>query len=82
MQSMTVKTAMRITNFSKDCVYGLIATGDLQTFLMGSRRFITADSLRSYIQRRASEPLTIRRSPQPRRRGRAIGLAAQPSAKP
>jgi hypothetical protein len=80
LHSMTIKTAMRVTGFSRDRLYDLLAAGEIQSFLMGSRRFIDAASLSSYVQRRASEPLTIRRSPQPRR-GRAIGLTAQPSVK-
>jgi len=64
--SMTVRTAMRVTGFSKDCIYDLLAAGEIKSFLMGSRRFIDAVSLRDYIARRAAEPLTIRRSPQPR----------------
>jgi excisionase family DNA binding protein len=79
--SMTIKTAARLSGFSRDTLYDLLAAGEVQSFLMGSRRFIDAASLRSYVQRRSAEPLTIRRSPQPRRRGRAIGLADQPSVK-
>jgi hypothetical protein len=64
--SMTIRTAMRITGFSKDALYDLLAAGEIEGFLMGSRRYLTADSVRAYIARRAAEPLSIRRSPQPR----------------
>jgi len=77
--SMTVKTATRITGFSKDCIYNLLAAGEIKGFLMGSRRFIWAASLRAYISRRAAEPLTIRRSPKPRH-GRGVGPADPPTA--
>jgi excisionase family DNA binding protein len=66
MLSMTVKTTMRVADWSKDTVYDLIAAGEIKSFLMGSRRYIDAASVRDYIARRAAEPLTIRRSPQPR----------------
>jgi hypothetical protein len=70
--SMTVKTAMRVIGFSKDIIYDLIAAGEVESFLQGSRRYVTGDSVRAYIARRAAEPLTIRRSPKAR-----IGAAAQ-----
>ena len=79
--SMTVKTATRIIGFSKDTLYDLLAAGEIKGFLMGSRRYIWAASLRAYIARRAAEPLTIRRSPKPRQRGRGIGPADPPAAK-
>lgn len=66
MQSRTVKTTQRVTGFSKDTIYDLLAAGEIRGFLMGSRRYIDAASLRDYIARRASEPLTIRRAPKPR----------------
>jgi excisionase family DNA binding protein len=79
MMSMTVKTAMRITDFSKDTLYDLLAAGEIKSFLMGSRRYIWAASLRAYIARRAAEPLTIRRSPKPRsgKGGRALGRGGE-----
>ena len=64
--SMTIRTAIRITGFSKDTLYDLLAAGEIEGFLMGSRRYLTADSVRAYIARRAAEPLSIRRSPKPR----------------
>jgi excisionase family DNA binding protein len=80
--SMTVKTAMKVTGLSKDGIYDLLAAGEINGFLMGSRRYIDATSLRNYIARRAAEPLSIRRSPKPRQRWRWIGPADQPTAKP
>jgi hypothetical protein len=64
--SMTVGTAMRVTGFSKDVIYHLIAAGEIDSFLQGSRRYLTGESVRAYIARRAAEPLTIRRSPKRR----------------
>jgi excisionase family DNA binding protein len=64
--SMTVKTAMRITGLSKDAIYDLLAAREIRGFLMGSRRYIEGASLRAYVERRAVEPLMIRRSPKPR----------------
>jgi excisionase family DNA binding protein len=61
--SMTVKTACTVTGFSKDAIYDLINAGEVESFLMGSRRFIDAGSLRAYIARRSSEPLRSGRSP-------------------
>jgi hypothetical protein len=55
--SATVKETCRITGFSKDALYDLINRGEVDSFLMGSRRFVVIPSLRSYIARRASEPL-------------------------
>jgi hypothetical protein len=78
---MTVKTAMRVTGFSKDAIYDLIAAREVESFLMGSRRYLTGSSLRDYIARRAAEPLTIRRSPKPRQRGRGFGPTEQATAK-
>jgi hypothetical protein len=78
--SMTVKTAMRRSGFSRDTIYDLIAAGEVESFLQGSRRYLTGDSVRAYIARRAAEPLTIRRSPKPRH-GRGVGPADQRDAK-
>jgi excisionase family DNA binding protein len=78
--SMTIKRAALVTGFSKDCIYGLIRDGEVESFLMGSRRYLVASSLRAYLTRRAAEPLTIRRSPRPRH-GRSVGPADQPFTK-
>jgi len=72
IMSMTVKTCMQVTGFSKDTIYDLLAAGEIKGFLMGSRRFIDAASVRDYLARRAAEPLSIRRSPKPRH-GRRVG---------
>ena len=80
--SMRIKDAVRLSGISKDALYSLIRNGEIQSFTMGVRRFVLAESLRTYVQRRAQEPIELRPSPQPRRRGaRAIGPADQPSAK-
>jgi predicted DNA-binding transcriptional regulator AlpA len=63
LMSATVKTTVKLTGFSKDTVYDLIAAREFRSFLMGSRRYIDIGSVREYIARRAAEPLTIRRSP-------------------
>jgi excisionase family DNA binding protein len=78
--SMTVRMAMQITGFSKDTIYDLIAAREVESFLMGSRRYLTGSSLHAYIERRAAEPLLVRRSPKPRR-GREIGPTDPPAAK-
>jgi hypothetical protein len=57
---------MRLTELSKDAIYGLLQDGEIIGFLVGSRRYLTGDSVRDYIARRAAEPLTIRRNPNPR----------------
>jgi hypothetical protein len=80
MLSMTVKTTMRVTGFSKDCIYDLLAANEIKGFLMGSRRYIDAASLRDYLARRSAEPLSIRRSPQPRH-GHGVGPVGQPPVK-
>jgi excisionase family DNA binding protein len=80
--SMRIKDAVLVSGISKDMLYRLIRNGELKSFTMGSRRFIEGASLRDYIAKRSAEPLSVGRSPQPRRRGgRAIGPADQPSAK-
>jgi hypothetical protein len=81
MQSMTVQTTKKVTDWSTDTIYALLAAKEIRGFLMGSRRYIDAASVRDYIARRSAEPLTIRRSPS-RRVGRVFGPAASPSAKP
>jgi excisionase family DNA binding protein len=67
IMSMAVKTCMQVTGFSKDTIYDLLAAGEIKGFLMGSRRFIDAASVRDYLARRAAEPLSIRRAPKPRK---------------
>ena len=49
-------------------IYDLINAHEVESFLMGSRRYIVAASLRAYIARRSSEPLQSGRLP-PRRDG-------------
>jgi excisionase family DNA binding protein len=81
LMALTVKTATRVSGFSKDTLYDLLAAKEIKGFLMGSRRYIEGASLRAYIARRAAEPLSIRRAPKqrkPRRDGRA--KAATPKA--
>jgi excisionase family DNA binding protein len=78
--SLTVKTAMKATGFSKDAIYDLIASREVESFLMGSRRYLTGSSLHAYIERRAAEPLTIRRSPKPRH-GPRVGPTDPSAAK-
>ena len=66
MQCMTVKTTMKVTNWSKDTIYDLLAADAIKSFLVGSRRYIDGASVRDYIKRRSAEELTLRRSPKPR----------------
>jgi hypothetical protein len=54
--SMTMKAAIAVTGFSRDAIYDLINDGSIKSFLMGHRRYIDAASLRTYVERRASEP--------------------------
>jgi excisionase family DNA binding protein len=76
--SMTVKTACTVTGFSKDALYDLINADEVESFLMGTRRYIVAASLRAYIERRSSEPLQSGRLP-PRRDGpRVEDIRASP----
>jgi hypothetical protein len=79
--SMTVKTACAVTDFSKDALYDLINADEVESFLMGSRRYIVAASLRAYIARRASEPLQSGRLP-PIRGGPQSEPARASSRKP
>jgi excisionase family DNA binding protein len=67
LMALTVKTATRVSGFSKDTLYDLLAAKEIKGFLMGSRRYIEGASLRAYIARRAAEPLSIRRAPKPRK---------------
>jgi hypothetical protein len=55
--SATIKDACRLSGFSRDAMYAVINAGEVESFLMGSRRFVVIPSLRSYIATRASEPL-------------------------
>lgn len=64
--SMTVKTAIKRTELSKDALYDLIRDGAIKSFLMGTRRYILVESLIEYLRRRAAEPPTIRPSPNKR----------------
>jgi hypothetical protein len=66
--SMTIRDACRVTGFSRDAMYDLINAGEVQSFLMGHRRYVDAASLRAYIARRSSEPLQSGRLP-PRQHG-------------
>jgi excisionase family DNA binding protein len=75
---MTLRDACRVTGISKDAMYALIRAGELATFLMGHRRFIVAESLRTYIARRAAEPLAIRRGPNTRELRTTDGPAVGP----
>jgi hypothetical protein len=61
--SATVREACKISRFSRDAIYNLINTGEIRSFLLGSRRFIDVPSLREYIRRRAAEPLQHARRP-------------------
>jgi excisionase family DNA binding protein len=54
--SLTIRTACVLTGFSRDAIYDLINTGEVKSFLMGSRRYIDAASLRAYVAARAAEP--------------------------
>ena len=72
--SMTIRTAVAITGFTKDTLYGLINSGEIKSFTMGSGRYIDAASLREYVIRRAAEPLQNARLP-PRRNGPRAGRA-------
>src|SRR4051812_21673574 len=64
--SMTMKGTSAATGFSRDTLYDLLRAGEIQGFLMGNRRYIETGSVREYLARRVSEPLTIRRSPKSR----------------
>jgi hypothetical protein len=65
--SASIRDACRLSGFSRDAMYGLINAGSIKSFLMGSRRFIDAASLRAYIARRTEEPLRRGRLPIVRR---------------
>jgi excisionase family DNA binding protein len=60
--SMTIRDACVLTGFSRDAIYDLINTGEVKSFLMGSRRYIDAASLRAYVAARAAEPVRNARS--------------------
>jgi excisionase family DNA binding protein len=70
---MTVKTACARTGFSRDLIYDLLRDGQIVGFLMASRRYIDAASLRAYLKRRSAEPLSRRPSPNAPRVGPQVG---------
>jgi excisionase family DNA binding protein len=76
--SMTVKTACKVTEFSRDAIYDLIRDGDIQSFTMGHRRYILVASLHDYLARRAAEPLSIRRGPNTKNTTDGLEVEAQP----
>jgi excisionase family DNA binding protein len=68
--SMNTKNACRVTGLGKDTLYELNAQGLVRSFLVGAKRLWETSSLHEYVERRASEPTTLRRSPQTRTRNR------------
>ena len=73
------KTAWKMLACSNTRGYELIAAGELDSFLDGSSRKITVESIRRYIARRLAPAVSSTKDTEPRRRGRPRKTAAHPA---
>ena len=47
--------AAEVTGMSRDLIFKLLAAGELRSFKVGSARFIPADALREFMDRKMAE---------------------------
>lgn len=75
--SLTVRETLEATGLSRTGFYGLVANGELPTFTIGKRRYVSGDALRSWIaSRSAASAIPPRLSEQRAIAGR-LGRASQ-----
>ena len=57
--SLSVGEALEATSLSRTTFYALVASGEIRTFTVGSRRFVTVDALRSWFEARESATTSV-----------------------
>jgi excisionase family DNA binding protein len=62
-----VNGACRILRKSRDRVYGLIKSGEIESYLDGDSRRITIRSLESYVEKKVAESREYKAATYPRR---------------
>jgi hypothetical protein len=82
--SLSVPETLATTGWSRTAFYSLVKSGELTTFTVGRRRFVSGESLRAFIDARAQSgaipaEVSIRKAAAGQR-GRALQLAQK--AKP
>lgn len=55
--ALNINEAASMLGLKRDLMYRLIRGGDIRSFRVGSRRLISVEALRDYVERRSAEPV-------------------------
>ncbi len=56
------QTRQRLGGISQESYYGLVKSGALKTFLIGTRRYTSPEAIAAFIRKRESEPAPLAKS--------------------
>ena len=57
--AVSVDRAAEMLGLKRDLMFKLVLGGDISSFKVGSRRLISVEALREYVERRTAEPAQV-----------------------
>jgi len=64
------QTRERLGGISQESYYGLVKSGALKTFLIGTRRYTSSAAIKAFLRQRELEPAPLRKSTRRESRGK------------